>query len=204
MEIKAKGRASMTKQTILEKALELFMQKGYDGASMSDIAAATGIRKASLYAHFEGKESIFAAIFEDILAEYVRVIEEITAVREAENAAEQLERIFLGFIFYCFENPKMYFWDRYFYFPPAFIAQTMRQKTQETQTLFLEGIRRCVERGIRTGVLRAQPAADAALTYYYLMIGISMSVKLYDAQSLERDARAAWDGLRRGLVRTGD
>ena len=194
----------MTKQTILQKALELFMQKGYEGASMNDIAVATGIRKASLYAHFDGKESIFAAIFEDILAEYVRMIGKITAARENENAAQRLERIFTGFIDYCFENPKMYFWDRYFYFPPAFIAQPMQQKTQETQELFMAGIQACVEEGIHTGLLRAQPAADTALTFYYLMIGLSMSVKLYDAATLKRDVRAAWAGLARGLLMNAD
>ena len=62
----------MTKQKILGNALALFMEKGYEGASMSDIATATGIRKASLYAHFNRKQDIFQAIFEDILAEYVK------------------------------------------------------------------------------------------------------------------------------------
>ena len=194
----------MTKQVILEKSLELFMRKGYDGASMSDIAAATGIRKASLYAHFKGKESIFSTIFEDILAEYVRLIEEITAASETEGAAEQLERMFISYILYCFENPKMGFWDRYFYFPPAFIAETMLAKTQETQTLFLDGITRCIEKGMRDGVIRPQPAQGAALAYYYLMIGIAMSVKLYDRETLERDTRTAWAGLRQGLLAHGE
>ena len=70
----------------------------------------------------------------------------------------------------------MYFWDRYFYFPPAFIANEMQQKTQETQTLFLNGITNCVQRGMDDGELYGQPAANAALSYYYLMIGLSMSV----------------------------
>ena len=192
--------AHMTKQTILEKALELFMEKGYDGASMQDIAEATGIRKASLYAHFKGKESIFLAVFEDILAEYVVFIETVTATREGEGALMRLERMFMEFILYCHGNTKMYFWDRYFYFPPAFIAGHMQRKTQETQELFLDGVTRCIERGIRKGEIRPQSAADAALAYYYLMIGISMSVKLYDRPALERDARAAWAGLRRGLT----
>ncbi|MFH1880213.1 MAG: TetR/AcrR family transcriptional regulator [Bacillota bacterium] len=191
----------MTKHIILQKALELFMERGYDGASMSDIAIATGIRKASLYAHFKGKESIFAAIFEDILAEYVRFIGEIAANRAGETAPEQLERMFLAFILYCHGNAKMYFWDRHFYFPPAFIAVYMRQKTQETQDAFLYAVTRCIERGIRGGELRPQPAADAALAFYYLMIGLSMSVKLYDKETLERDARAAWHGLQTGLLR---
>jgi AcrR family transcriptional regulator len=196
----ATERSRMTKQIILDKALELFTGKGYDGASMSDIAEATGIRKASLYAHFESKESIFTRIFEDILADYVKFIGDIAAPRAGESVPEQLERMFLTFILYCFQNPKMYFWDRYFYFPPAFIAESMQRNTRETQELFLVAIARCIERGIFSGELRPQPPADAALGYYYLMIGLSMSVKLYDRETLELDARAAWAGLLRGLL----
>lgn len=190
----------MTKQRILNNALALFMEKGYEGASMSDIAASTGIRKASLYAHFNRKQDIFLAIFEDILAEYVDVIHALVESRADENAPAQLERMFQDFILYCHENMKMYFWDRYFYFPPAFIAETMQRETQKTQALFLDGIALCMQRGMENGTIRRQSAADAALSYYYLMIGIAMSVKLYDRETLLHDMRAAWSGLRSGLA----
>ncbi|SHO51541.1 TetR/AcrR family transcriptional regulator [Anaerocolumna xylanovorans] len=51
-----------TKETILEKALALFSVKGYDGVSMSDIADAVGIKAASIYKHYSGKEDIFYTI----------------------------------------------------------------------------------------------------------------------------------------------
>ena len=37
------------------------------------------------------------------------------------------------------------------------------------------------------------------ITYYYLMIGLSMSVKLFDREELEREISLAWAGLARGL-----
>lgn len=193
----------MTKQTIRQKALELFMEKGYEGASMSDIAAAVGIRKASLYAHFKGKEEIFLVIFDDILAEYERFILDVTAARAGESALHLLERIFLEYILYCHGNIGMYFWDRYFYFPPAFIAAHMQQKTRETQDMVLGAVVRCMEQGMESGELLRQPTANAALAYYYLMIGIAMSVKLYSREMLERDARAAWQGVKQGLAADG-
>jgi AcrR family transcriptional regulator len=188
----------MTKRLILEKALELFTDRGYEGSSMDDIAKAVGIRKASLYAHFDGKERIFSAIFDDILEEYARTIDELTAFSE-EDAVSQLERIFLSFIGYCHDNPKMYFWDRYFYYPPAFLKEFIREKTLETEGLFLERIRWWMNRGIQGGVIRSRDADGMALAYYYSMIGLAMSVKLYDREELLRDARAAWNGLRLGL-----
>lgn len=44
---------------ILEKAMEVFWEKGYEGASLSDLTAATGLHKGSLYGAFESKENLF-------------------------------------------------------------------------------------------------------------------------------------------------
>lgn len=43
----------------LDQALELFWRQGYEGTSLSDLVAATGISKASLYAAFGNKEAFF-------------------------------------------------------------------------------------------------------------------------------------------------
>lgn len=44
-----------TKEKIVYQSLGLFSQKGYDGVSMRENAAAVGIKGASLYNHFSGK-----------------------------------------------------------------------------------------------------------------------------------------------------
>ena len=59
-----------TKQEILDVALELFSVKGYEATSLSTIADAVGIRKASLYSHFENKQAILDALVKDVLGEY--------------------------------------------------------------------------------------------------------------------------------------
>ena len=97
----------------------------------------------------------------------------------------------------------MYFWDRYFYYPPEFLKDFIREKTLETESTFLERIRWWMKRGVQDGTIRNQDVDSMALAYYYLMIGLSMSVKLYDRERLLRDARAAWKGLRLGLDQRG-
>ena len=189
----------MTKQEILEHSLTLFMKQGYEGASMSDIASATGIKKASLYAHYSGKEEIFSAVFSGVVEEYRAMMQSLTLRREDESALTRLERMFRAFLRYCHENERMYFWDRYFYFPPEFIRARMEQETKETQGEFLVAISQAISEGIARGEIRPQPVQSAALAYYYLMIGLSMSVKLYDREALERDISLAWAGLARGL-----
>lgn len=189
----------MTKQEILEHALALFMKKGYEGASMSDLAAATGIKKASLYAHYSGKEEIFSAVFTGVVEEYRETIQALTLKREDESALTRLERMFRAFLRYCHNNPRMYFWDRYFYFSPEFIQERMERETKETQDEFQRAIQSAISDGIAHREIRPQPVESAALAYYYLMIGLSMSVKLYDREELEREISLAWAGLARGL-----
>ena len=65
---------SVTKERILEAALNLFARDGYAGVSMADIAGELGITKGALYRHYAGKRDIFESI--------LRRMEE----RDAENA----------------------------------------------------------------------------------------------------------------------
>ena len=60
-----------TKREILEAALELFSVQGFEATSISQIAGAVGIRKASLYSHFENKQAILDALVKDVLEQYV-------------------------------------------------------------------------------------------------------------------------------------
>ena len=59
-----------TKQEILEASLDLFSVQGFEATSISQIASAVGIRKASLYSHFESKQAILDAIVKDVLDSY--------------------------------------------------------------------------------------------------------------------------------------
>ena len=59
-----------TKAKILEKALELFSENGYDAVSVDQIAKAVGIKAPSLYNHFPVKRAIFDAIVEKTARQY--------------------------------------------------------------------------------------------------------------------------------------
>ncbi|MFW9794952.1 MAG: TetR/AcrR family transcriptional regulator, partial [Candidatus Thorarchaeota archaeon] len=52
-----------TKKLILESAYNLFVERGYEGSSMRDIAVSAGIKAASIYNHFDNKEQIFREVF---------------------------------------------------------------------------------------------------------------------------------------------
>jgi TetR/AcrR family transcriptional regulator, cholesterol catabolism regulator len=63
---------SISRDLILESAAQVFCQKGYNGASMADIAKAVGLQKATLYHHFGSKQEILAELLDramDIVTE---------------------------------------------------------------------------------------------------------------------------------------
>lgn len=47
---------------VLEAALKLFAERGYAGASVRDVAAAAGVKAATIYAHYPSKEHILAEL----------------------------------------------------------------------------------------------------------------------------------------------
>ena len=59
-----------TREEILEAALDLFAVNGYEATSISQLADAVGIRKASLYSHFANKQDILDTVVETVLKGY--------------------------------------------------------------------------------------------------------------------------------------
>ena len=66
----AKSIANSTRTEIIEAAFDLFSVNGYEATSISQIADAVGIRKASLYSHFESKKDILDTIIKTTLKGY--------------------------------------------------------------------------------------------------------------------------------------
>ena len=59
-----------TRDEILNVALELFSVNGYEATSISQLADAVGIRKASLYSHFASKQEILDDVVASVLEGY--------------------------------------------------------------------------------------------------------------------------------------
>ena len=66
MSVKQRDK-SKKRATIIKGATQVFINDGYEIASMDKIAEAAGVSKRTVYNHFESKEILFEAIVEDIL-----------------------------------------------------------------------------------------------------------------------------------------
>lgn len=87
---KTRGRPrAFDQEQALEKAMHVFWEKGYEGASMADLTEALGINKPSIYGTFGSKEELFRKALQRYLAgpaEFVRAaLEEPTTYMAAER-----------------------------------------------------------------------------------------------------------------------
>lgn len=95
-----------TKQEILDAALDLFSRQGYEATSISSIAEAVGIRKASLYSHYSSKQAILDALVKNVLEQYAEksVMANPDKVKMPENADEAVKMV-KGHISYILHDP---------------------------------------------------------------------------------------------------
>jgi AcrR family transcriptional regulator len=75
---------------ILQIAEELFAEKGYNKASMREIAERLGVKKPSLYHHFHNKEEIYYTIIAGI---YQQVLDEMAAFLDRGETIEEMIRL---------------------------------------------------------------------------------------------------------------
>jgi AcrR family transcriptional regulator len=78
-------KTQTTKERIVDEAIMLFSQMGYDAVSMRDIAVKVGIKAASIYNHFHSKKDIL----EEMYAFYIHIKD--MAAPDLENLLVLLE-----------------------------------------------------------------------------------------------------------------
>ncbi len=85
------GRRPEKTEAILDAAGQLFREHGYGAVSMDQIAREAGVSKATVYAHFESKDRLFAAMIHNGCRVYAESL--MPAVTEMEDVREALTRI---------------------------------------------------------------------------------------------------------------
>src|SRR5262245_27679856 len=89
---KAREAPQSTKARILTAAEEVFATKGFAGASTREIAASAGVNISSLHYHWESKETLYFAVFQNI---YDRILELIRTAFPAGPSAKQTAAVII-------------------------------------------------------------------------------------------------------------
>ena len=79
---------------VLDAALELFLEHGYEGTSMAGIAEAAGVTKPVVYACFRGKEELFRSL---LRREEERILGEIQAAFESADLSDPEATLIEGY-----------------------------------------------------------------------------------------------------------
>lgn len=95
----------MTREGILEAAARIFGEKGYHATSMSDIAEAVNLQKASLYYHFDSKQEILVALLNHALDLINKRLEVVLA--QPLTPDEKLRQVMVSYLETIAENQNL-------------------------------------------------------------------------------------------------
>jgi AcrR family transcriptional regulator len=95
---KATPKAEASAQKILDAALELFRERGFDGATMRDIARKAGVATGAAYYYYPSKDALVLAFYQHASAEMQPRIEAALAgARGLEAGLRELIRVKLDY-----------------------------------------------------------------------------------------------------------
>jgi len=81
-----------SKEKIIEAAIEVFFEKGFDAASMRVIAERAGLTKPMIYYHFKNKEALYLELLEEHLEVFCNQLEAIV------GSEDEYKKIFYAVI----------------------------------------------------------------------------------------------------------
>lgn len=103
---KRASRQQNTRQVLLQAAIAVFSERGYQGATMEAIARRAGVAKGTPYLHFTDKPDLFYAVFERWAKEALAASEH--ALTEAAGARERLVALALSAVDYMEAHREWY------------------------------------------------------------------------------------------------
>jgi len=188
--------AADRRRTILEAALALFAKRGYEGASVDDIAAEAGITVAVIYSHFTSKEELHATVLEEQWQSLLAY--QGPRVLEKPAGQQRIREAYASFFEWCQANPLA--WRLVFREvggPPAVVAAHER-----VLALLTQGI---------VGLLASEDPADPRLAAEPGIVIVAEWIKggmnavarwWYDHPEVDRDKVVqllldmTWEGLK--------
>lgn len=190
---RARSRAPRM-EVILDAAAELFEERGFQNATMQDLADRLGIAKPTVYAHAKGKTEILEGIFERVLRD---VDARVARAREEDTPAQQLQYLIISLTEAGSQlraQYKVFFADEREL--PSRLVRYYRRWSAET----LGQIREVIREGQRRGELEAD--VDPTVAAFALIGLANWTARWFDPDgrlSIEEVAAAHWRILSSGL-----
>lgn len=152
------------RERVLDAAVELFAEQGYDGTSVAQVLARAGVAKGGFYHHFASKEALLYEVYGDLIE---RQLESMTAiVRRGLDPAETLRALIDDLVVSTAASarPALVFWREISRLGDERTAQYRRQRRR-----YHDAVRKLVRDGQASGHFSRVASAD---TVTYTIFGV--------------------------------
>jgi len=151
-------RRASTRAALLAAGRELFSQKGFAGAGREEIVERAGVTRGAMYHHFDSKEALFQAVYEEVEEEVL--VHLVAAAAPARDPKEMLRLGSLAYLDIAATDAvrRICLLDA-----PAVLDPEVRRELSERfgVGVIRETLRECME----AGVIRTQPVEVLAHVY---------------------------------------
>ncbi|MEJ6543100.1 TetR/AcrR family transcriptional regulator [Brachybacterium paraconglomeratum] len=125
-------RKENTRAKLVRASLNVFVEKGIDGATVDDLVKAAGFTRGAFYSSFSSKEEVFIALFDEVTAELMAIanssVESAVADVEADESCSILEADDAQVMLAVFEGIRPFGRQWYLLYSDA-IARSLRDET---------------------------------------------------------------------------
>jgi AcrR family transcriptional regulator len=101
-------RRAATRADLLEAAVRVFAERGLNGASVDDVATEAGYTSGAVYSNFAGKDELFVAAFEHVVAGQVREVIEARDHADAGTARDRTAAIARRWMEFLEKRPERF------------------------------------------------------------------------------------------------
>jgi AcrR family transcriptional regulator len=172
-----------TKIKIMNSTFELFSKNG-TGFSLTEVAEDVGIKKASIYAHFENKDMLINKVIENEIEKYFF---------EINQEKDDLKRIFFGVLnYYNDSQTKLLFWKRLLLFPPESIDADLLEKIRFMSERRYEIVGKLISKEIKSGIIKKDSTEEINLMFFSLIHGLLSSILIYQPQDIKEHFYNIW------------
>jgi AcrR family transcriptional regulator len=184
-----------TAERIKQAALTMFTESGYEGASLSEIAKAVGIKTPSIYAHYKSKEQLFLQLIHEVIAEERKQYLELLQVIKQEPIKQQVYRLFEFFTDLNHLTTGQAFLKRTILVPPRHLRDQLRQDLMRYENELTEGLIEVLHKGASEGLFNREVEERLIATFYVCVDGILVENQLYEEELFEKRKRMVWQSL---------
>lgn len=165
-EIKTRDKGKK-RAAILEGAIDVFIELGYDLASMDKIAENANVSKRTIYNHFANKETLFQVVVNDFLTERQKLK---TIKYDSSKSLEEQLGAFIDAEIFLIDSPKRLGLSRFLtitFLKDINYARKTVSNYPPTSNMFIEWLKDSKE----DGKIKADNLFLAAQLFYALIVG---------------------------------